>query len=203
MSSSRLGRGPAQAPPPWRGRSFPTHTHAPLDLPLLGAGEAADGTNGEGGAQGPCIDGRESLTEATSGAIGALVSTIVLYPLDTCKTKLQAELQTHQGMHKYRYMSVVDFRVRMAILSVLFNAGLKEALLHQNKVPCMSDNIDEQCKLLLDVNVQGCSEFKMLHILNDCSQACIKAFLLLQGNGRYSSKHSGSAAHTALLYLLF
>jgi hypothetical protein len=27
---------------------------------------------------------RESLTEATSGAIGALVSTIVLYPLDTC-----------------------------------------------------------------------------------------------------------------------
>ena len=46
---------------------------------------------------------RKSLTEATSGAIGALVSTIVLYPLDTCKTKLQAELQTHQGMHKYRY----------------------------------------------------------------------------------------------------
>jgi len=45
---------------------------------------------------------RESLPEATSGAIGALVSTIVLYPLDTCKTKLQAELQTHQGMHKYR-----------------------------------------------------------------------------------------------------
>jgi len=85
--------------------------------PLLGAGEAAGGTNGEGGAQGPCIDGRESLTEATSGAIGALVSTIVLYPLDTCKTKLQAELQTHQGMHKYRYMSVVDFRVRMAILA--------------------------------------------------------------------------------------
>ncbi|KAG2617443.1 hypothetical protein PVAP13_3NG181027 [Panicum virgatum] len=35
-------------------------------------------------------------------AIGALVSTIMLYPLDTCKTKLQAELQTHQGMHKYR-----------------------------------------------------------------------------------------------------
>ena len=46
---------------------------------------------------------RESLTEATSGAIGALVSTIVLYPLDTCRTKLQAELQMHQGMHKYRY----------------------------------------------------------------------------------------------------
>jgi len=41
----------------------------------------------------------------------------------------------------------------------------------------MTDNIDEQCKLLLDVNVQGCSEFKMLHILNDCSQACIKAFV--------------------------
>jgi len=46
---------------------------------------------------------RESLTEATSGAIGALSSTIVLYPLDTCKPKLQAELQTHQGMHKYSF----------------------------------------------------------------------------------------------------
>ena len=46
---------------------------------------------------------RESLMEATSGAIGALSSTIVLYPLDMCKPKLQAELQTHQGMHKYRY----------------------------------------------------------------------------------------------------
>jgi len=32
------------------------------------------------------------------GAIGALSSTIVLYPVDTCKPKLQ----THQGMHKYR-----------------------------------------------------------------------------------------------------
>ncbi|XP_039855309.1 proline-rich receptor-like protein kinase PERK8 [Panicum virgatum] len=44
----------------------------------------------------------ESLMEATSGAIGALSSTIMLYPLDMCKPKLQAELQTHQGMHKYR-----------------------------------------------------------------------------------------------------
>ena len=52
---------------------------------------------------------RESLTEATSGAIGALVSTIVLYPLDTCRTKLQAELQTHQGMHKYRYGGPTPF----------------------------------------------------------------------------------------------
>ena len=52
---------------------------------------------------------KESLTEATSGAIGALVSTIVLYPLDTCKTKLQAELQTHQGMHKYRYGGPTPF----------------------------------------------------------------------------------------------
>ncbi|OVA06157.1 Mitochondrial substrate/solute carrier [Macleaya cordata] len=33
----------------------------------------------------------ESLSEATSGAIGALLSTTVLYPLDTCKTKYQAE----------------------------------------------------------------------------------------------------------------
>ena len=45
----------------------------------------------------------ESLAEATSGAIGSLVSTTVLYPLDTCKTKFQAELQTQQGAQKYRY----------------------------------------------------------------------------------------------------
>jgi len=49
----------------------------------------------------------ESLAEATSRAIGALVSTTVLYPLDTCKTKFQAELQTHQGTHQYRNLSDV------------------------------------------------------------------------------------------------
>ncbi|CAL4900565.1 unnamed protein product [Urochloa decumbens] len=49
----------------------------------------------------------ESLAEATSGAIGSLVSTTVLYPLDTCKTKFQAELQTHHGAHKYRNLSDV------------------------------------------------------------------------------------------------
>ncbi|KAK6913898.1 Mitochondrial substrate/solute carrier [Dillenia turbinata] len=43
----------------------------------------------------------ESLSEATSGAIGALVSTTVLYPLDTCKTKYQAELQARRHQ-KYR-----------------------------------------------------------------------------------------------------
>ncbi|KAG2583342.1 hypothetical protein PVAP13_6KG140606 [Panicum virgatum] len=54
---------------------------------------------------------RESLTEATSGAIGALVSTIVLYPLDTCRTKLQ----THQGMHKYRHYSSGDRRKNLSV----------------------------------------------------------------------------------------
>uniref|UniRef100_A0A804UBM0 Peroxisomal adenine nucleotide carrier 1 n=1 Tax=Zea mays TaxID=4577 RepID=A0A804UBM0_MAIZE len=49
----------------------------------------------------------ESLAEATSGAIGSLVSTTVLYPLDICKTKFQAELQTHQGAQKYRNLSDV------------------------------------------------------------------------------------------------
>ncbi|KAF0922916.1 hypothetical protein E2562_002157 [Oryza meyeriana var. granulata] len=49
----------------------------------------------------------ESLAEATSGAVGALVSTTVLYPLDTCKTKFQAELQTQPGGHKYRNLSDV------------------------------------------------------------------------------------------------
>ncbi|WOK95994.1 hypothetical protein Cni_G04701 [Canna indica] len=48
----------------------------------------------------------ESLTEATSGAVGALVSTTALYPLDTCKTKFQAEVQSH-GQRKYRNLSDV------------------------------------------------------------------------------------------------
>ncbi|KAI4343223.1 hypothetical protein MLD38_027751 [Melastoma candidum] len=48
----------------------------------------------------------ESLSEATSGAIGSLLSTTLLYPLDTCKTKYQAEARSH-GQRKYRNLSDV------------------------------------------------------------------------------------------------
>ncbi|XAR52587.1 hypothetical protein NMG60_11020733 [Bertholletia excelsa] len=48
----------------------------------------------------------ESLSEAASGAIGALLSTTILYPLDTCKAKYQAEVQAH-GQQKYRNLSDV------------------------------------------------------------------------------------------------
>ncbi|GAB4843437.1 NAD(+) salvage pathway protein, variant 2 [Ancistrocladus abbreviatus] len=48
----------------------------------------------------------ESLTEATSGAIGALVSTTILYPLDTCKTKYQAEARS-QDRQKYKNLTDV------------------------------------------------------------------------------------------------
>ncbi|KAE9448164.1 hypothetical protein C3L33_19937, partial [Rhododendron williamsianum] len=48
----------------------------------------------------------ESVSEATSGAIGALLSTTILYPLDTCKTRYQAEVQAH-GQQKYR--SIIIF----------------------------------------------------------------------------------------------
>lgn len=44
----------------------------------------------------------ESLVEATSGAVGSLLSTTILYPLDTCKTKFQAENKAHQHQ-KYRF----------------------------------------------------------------------------------------------------
>ncbi|KAH7522355.1 hypothetical protein FEM48_Zijuj07G0129600 [Ziziphus jujuba var. spinosa] len=47
----------------------------------------------------------ESLSEATSGAIGALVSTTILYPLDTCKTKYQAEVRAH---HQQKYRRISD-----------------------------------------------------------------------------------------------
>ncbi|KAL7003071.1 NAD(+) salvage pathway protein [Sarracenia purpurea var. burkii] len=48
----------------------------------------------------------ESISEATSGAIGALLSTTILYPLDTCKTKYQAEVRAH-GKQKYRNLTDV------------------------------------------------------------------------------------------------
>ncbi|KAL2490522.1 Peroxisomal adenine nucleotide carrier 1 [Abeliophyllum distichum] len=48
----------------------------------------------------------ESIAEATSGAIGAVVSTTILYPLDTCKAKYQAEIRAY-GHHKYRNLSDV------------------------------------------------------------------------------------------------
>ncbi|KAI5650564.1 hypothetical protein M9H77_36569 [Catharanthus roseus] len=47
----------------------------------------------------------ESLSEATSGAIGALVSTTILYPLDTCKSKYQAEVRAH---HQAKYRNISD-----------------------------------------------------------------------------------------------
>ncbi|KAF3454462.1 hypothetical protein FNV43_RR04909 [Rhamnella rubrinervis] len=48
----------------------------------------------------------ESISEATSGAIGSLVSTTILYPLDTCKTRFQAEVRAH-GQQRYRKLSDV------------------------------------------------------------------------------------------------
>ncbi|KAF3336900.1 peroxisomal adenine nucleotide carrier 1-like protein [Carex littledalei] len=48
----------------------------------------------------------ESLAEATSGAVGALVSTTAFYPLDTCKTKYQAEVKS-EGNQKYRHLTDV------------------------------------------------------------------------------------------------
>ncbi|CAK7326990.1 unnamed protein product [Dovyalis caffra] len=47
----------------------------------------------------------ESLADATSGAVGALVSNTILYPLDICKTKYQAEVRTH---HQQKYRNVSD-----------------------------------------------------------------------------------------------
>ncbi|KAG9136137.1 hypothetical protein Leryth_003756 [Lithospermum erythrorhizon] len=48
----------------------------------------------------------ESLVDATAGAVGSLVSTTILYPLDTCKTKYQAEIGDDQ---KYKKISDVLF----------------------------------------------------------------------------------------------
>ncbi|GAQ78886.1 peroxisomal adenine nucleotide carrier [Klebsormidium nitens] len=47
----------------------------------------------------------KALQEATAGAVGSLLSTTLLYPLDTCKTRYQAD--NRQGVHK-RYTSTLD-----------------------------------------------------------------------------------------------
>lgn len=68
----------------------------------------------------------ESLSEATSGAIGALVSTTILYPLDTCKTKYQAEVRTHD-QQKYRNISDVLWEAisNRQVLSLYQGLGTK------------------------------------------------------------------------------
>ncbi|KAK3129502.1 hypothetical protein QOZ80_6BG0480720 [Eleusine coracana subsp. coracana] len=58
--------------------------------------------------------------------------------------------QITQVVREYRKTS---YRVRMAIL-----ASRKHYCVNKNA--CLSDNIDENCKQLLDKNVQGCPEFK-------------------------------------------
>ncbi|CAA6654153.1 unnamed protein product [Spirodela intermedia] len=74
----------------------------------------------------------ESLTEATSGAVGALVSTTALYPLDTCKTKYQAEIRSydddgHGRPPKYRNLSDVLWEAVSSrqILSLYQGIGTK------------------------------------------------------------------------------
>ncbi|KAK6130357.1 hypothetical protein DH2020_035914 [Rehmannia glutinosa] len=68
----------------------------------------------------------ESLVEATSGAVGALVSTTVLYPLDTCKTKYQAENRAHHHQ-KYRNISDVLWEAiaKRQVLSLYQGLGTK------------------------------------------------------------------------------
>ncbi|GFP84002.1 peroxisomal adenine nucleotide carrier 1 [Phtheirospermum japonicum] len=68
----------------------------------------------------------ESLVEATSGAVGALLSNTVLYPLDTCKTKYQAENRAHHHQ-KYRNMSDVLWEAisKGQVLSLYQGLGTK------------------------------------------------------------------------------
>lgn len=59
----------------------------------------------------------QSISEATSGAIGALVSTTILYPLDTCKAKYQAEVR-EKGHQRYRSFSLL-FLILLCFLHFL------------------------------------------------------------------------------------
>lgn len=68
----------------------------------------------------------ESISEATSGAIGAVLSTTILYPLDTCKAKYQAEVRSH-GRQKYRNLSDVLWEALSSgrVLSLYQGLGTK------------------------------------------------------------------------------
>ncbi|CAK8543571.1 unnamed protein product [Lathyrus sativus] len=68
----------------------------------------------------------ESLAEATSGAIGSLLSSTILYPLDTCKTKYQAEARSH-GNRKYKNLSDVLWEAvsNRRVLSLYQGLGTK------------------------------------------------------------------------------
>uniref|UniRef100_A0A1J3HWL2 Peroxisomal adenine nucleotide carrier 2 n=2 Tax=Noccaea caerulescens TaxID=107243 RepID=A0A1J3HWL2_NOCCA len=68
----------------------------------------------------------ESISEATSGAIGSLLSTTILYPLDTCKSKFQAEIRV-RGQQKYRYLSDVFWEAISSgnVLSLYQGLGTK------------------------------------------------------------------------------
>ncbi|CAI5507827.1 unnamed protein product [Closterium sp. Naga37s-1] len=54
-----------------------------------------------------------ALTEATAGAVGGLLSTTILYPLDTCKTRFQAEAASDG---RKRYSNIADV-LREAVAS--------------------------------------------------------------------------------------
>ncbi|CAA7015828.1 unnamed protein product [Microthlaspi erraticum] len=68
----------------------------------------------------------ESVSEATSGAVGSLLSTTILYPLDTCKSKFQAEIRA-RGQQKYRYLSDVLWEAisKKQVLSLYQGLGTK------------------------------------------------------------------------------
>ncbi|KAL9237614.1 hypothetical protein vseg_012141 [Gypsophila vaccaria] len=68
----------------------------------------------------------EAIREASAGAIGALVSTTILYPLDTCKTKFQSD----NHLHRYEKVSDVLWEAirKGQILSLYQGLGPKNLL---------------------------------------------------------------------------
>jgi hypothetical protein len=69
----------------------------------------------------------ESLTEATSGAVGGLLSTTFLYPLDTCKTKYQAEVRAGAS-RKYGYESII-FSLKFFVLCTVCFCRFKKGFI--------------------------------------------------------------------------
>lgn len=79
------------------GTHFSIYSYDPIPLSILWEEEVEEEED-----MGVDLD-LESISEATSGAIGSLLSTTILYPLDTCKSKFQAEIRV-RGQQKYRFV---------------------------------------------------------------------------------------------------
>ncbi|CAL5392950.1 unnamed protein product [Camellia sinensis] len=161
----------------------------------------------------------ESLSEATSGAIGALVSTTVLYPLDTCKNKYQAEVRSH-NRQKYRNIPDVYWEAisNHQVLSLYQGLGTKNLQsfifqfiyfygysffkkLYLKKSGLKS--IDTKANLVLAAAAGACAVIVTQPLDTASSRMQTSAFGKSKGLWKTLSEGTWSEAFDALVYTVF